>query len=230
MIRTLLFLLLPAALLFLITMAVASFFGATTRGDKKAINAGVVRSLPYVLIVNHAIVFVVLFAALRAAAFNLSSIGLGIAPGQNIFPEILIGLAAGLVLYAIGRFLLDPLSALLHRQFGGYRMDHGEREPASRIAWFIAAVLFAAVVEESVFRGYAVARLAPVTGLTWAIVISSIFFGLLHWAYGFWGMLTTAIMGALFALLFVWRQSLVAPIIAHALCNLINLIVKPEAG
>lgn len=229
MLSTLIILLLPAALLCVITMTVASYFGATTRGDKKAINAGIVRSLPYVLILNHAVVFAVLLAILRAKALDLSSIGMSISAGQDLLSETFLGLVAGLALYSIGRFLIDPLTAMLQRNFGGYRMDQGERGQTSTIPWFIAAVILAAVVEESVFRGYALTQLTPALGLVWAVIISSISFGLLHWAYGWWGMASTVVYGVLFALLFVWRQSLIAPVVAHALHNLINILVRQKA-
>lgn len=229
MLRTLLILLLPPALLCVIVMAVASYVGAATRGDRKAIHTGIIRSLPYALILNHATVFAALLIVMRAQALSPRAIGLPLEPGTRLLPEIGLGLAAGLLIYCIDRFLLTPLGECAQRRFGGYRMDHGEREPASRIAWLLAVVVFAAVVEESVFRGYALTQLTPVTGAVWAIIISSFLFGLLHWAYGWWGMLATVVIGALLALLFLWRQSLVAPVIAHGLHNLINTLVKQKA-
>lgn len=228
MIRTLLILLMPAALLCVIVMAVASYVGAATRGDKKAIHAGTIRSLPYALILNHAIVFAVLLIVMRAQALNPRALGLTLGPGTRLLSEIGLGLAAGLLIYCIDRFFLTPLGERAQERFGGYRVDQGDHGQANRIAWLLAVVVFAAVVEESVYRGYALHQLTPLAGAAWAVIISSILFGLLHWAYGWWGMLATVVIGALFALLFLWRQSLVAPVIAHGLHNLINTLIKQK--
>jgi membrane protease YdiL (CAAX protease family) len=185
--------------------------------------------LPYVLILNHAIVFVVLLAVMRADALSQRSIDLTLEPGSYLWREVGLGLVAGLALYSIGYFLLTPLSELLQRKLGGYRTDKGDRDRAYRLAWLIAVVIFASVVEEFVYRGYALAQLAPLTGTAWAVIISSVFFGLLHWAYGWWGMASSVVYGVIFALLFLWRENLVAPIIAHALHNLINTLMKQNA-
>jgi hypothetical protein len=50
-----------------------------------------------------------------------------------------------------------------------------------------------------------------------------IFFGLLHWAGGFWYMVLTGfVAGGLFAGLRVWRGSLIAPFAAHLALNLLE--------
>jgi len=96
--------------------------------------------------------------------------------------------------------------------------------------WFrVLAVLTAGVVEEILFRGYAVTRLAQLTGsLLWAAIISGLVFAALHlpvWgagpSLGFFigGLATTAF--------FVWRRDLVAMIIAHVAIDTWALVVTP---
>lgn len=226
---TLLLLLMPAVGLCVSVTAIACYFGAVTKGDKKAIHAGIIRYFPFALILNHTIVFVVLLATMRGQGIGLWSIGLGIAAGKDLLLEIFVGVLAALTSYCAGRFLFTPLSRLMQERFGGYQIDKGERDVKYWLVWLLAVGVFAAVVEETVYRGYALHELTPAVGAAGAVVISSILFGLLHWAYGWWRMATTVVYGILFALLFLWRQSLVAPIIAHGLHNLISTIVKQKA-
>lgn len=82
----------------------------------------------------------------------------------------------------------------------------------------VSAVVWAPVVEESLFRG-ALHRWMP-AGLTVAgrVALSSIAFGIVH-PYSPAGMAQVATGGVVFGLLREWRGSLVAPVAAHALHN-----------
>jgi hypothetical protein len=61
------------------------------------------------------------------------------------------------------------------------------------IPFFIANVVFAQFVEEGIYRGYALTRMFGQFSTLTAIVISCVFFGLLHWTGGFWYILLTGI-------------------------------------
>jgi membrane protease YdiL (CAAX protease family) len=91
-------------------------------------------------------------------------------------------------------------------------------------AWLAAGSTLPAI-EEMIYRGYAITRLRSRFSLTAAILISCLFFGLLHWGQGPWGILKTALAGGFFAGVYVWRGSLWAPVVGHCLSNLITLLV-----
>ena len=43
-------------------------------------------------------------------------------------------------------------------------------------------------------------------------------------------MVTVGVMGAIFALIYMWRQSLVAPIVMHFLQDFIGIVLLPLLG
>ncbi|MDZ7869384.1 MAG: CPBP family intramembrane glutamic endopeptidase [Rheinheimera sp.] len=82
--------------------------------------------------------------------------------------------------------------------------------------FFIANVLLAPLVEETIYRGYALPLITTHVGVTWAVVITCIFFGLLHWSGGLWYMLLTgAVAGGAFAGPALWRGGILAPFAAQ---------------
>jgi len=92
-------------------------------------------------------------------------------------------------------------------------------------------VIVVAVSEEVIFRGYLILRLANTSGnVLLAAAISSLIFALGHGYEGSAGILTVGIMGFLFALVYLWRMSLVAPIVMHFLQDFIGIILMPLLG
>jgi membrane protease YdiL (CAAX protease family) len=91
--------------------------------------------------------------------------------------------------------------------------------------FFIANVLMAPLVEETLYRGIAIPLLSNHLGVFWAVVLSCVFFGLLHWAGGLWYMLLTGVVaGGAFAGLYYWRGGVLAPFAAHLALNLIEFV------
>ena len=93
--------------------------------------------------------------------------------------------------------------------------------------WFLAlAAVTAGVAEETLYRGYAVERLSSLTGSYWGGgLISLAVFTLAHVPSWGWGPLVIfLISGGLGTLFYVWRQDLLACIIAHALTDTVGLI------
>lgn len=93
----------------------------------------------------------------------------------------------------------------------------------------IFAALTAGVVEEALFRGYAIERLALLTrSYAWAGVISLMVFAMVHLPLWRWGILFNAFFGgAASTLLYLWRRDLWACIIAHSALDAIALIADP---
>ena len=102
---------------------------------------------------------------------------------------------------------------------------------ASNPAEFVLAgvlVSVVAVAEEIIFRGYLMLRLKAVTGSNlWAAILSSIIFSLGHGDQGTAGVVTVGFMGLFFAVVYLSRRSLVAPIIMHFLQDFIGIVVVP---
>jgi membrane protease YdiL (CAAX protease family) len=86
-------------------------------------------------------------------------------------------------------------------------------------------VVVVAISEETIFRGYLILRFKAVTGsATVAVIVSSIIFSLGHGYEGLGGAVSIGIMGAFFALIYLWRKSLVAPMVMHFMQDFIAIV------
>jgi membrane protease YdiL (CAAX protease family) len=77
----------------------------------------------------------------------------------------------------------------------------------------------AGAVEEILYRGYAIEKLAAMTGHRWVgAVIATIVFALVHIPTWGWAFALTAdlLAGAVLAIAYLWRRDLVANILAHS--------------
>lgn len=144
---------------------------------------------------------------------------------SKAFSDISIGLLAGSLLAILYLYWLAPLLEQFQRTFGDF-VPPGAVLPgvSSSIGlFFVANVLLAPLVEETLYRGIAIPLLTNHFGVLWAVVLSCVLFGLLHWAGGLWYMLLTGVVaGGAFSGLFYWRGGVLAPFAAHLALNLIE--------
>jgi uncharacterized protein len=96
----------------------------------------------------------------------------------------------------------------------------------SVLAFVLVAIV--ALAEETIFRGYLILRLRAVSGSSLAaVLLSAVIFSFGHGYEGSAGVVTVGIMGLAFALVYVWRQSLVAPIVMHFLQDFVVILLLP---
>jgi len=88
------------------------------------------------------------------------------------------------------------------------------------LAVFILVAITAGIWEELLYRGFLLWFLAPTAGLVGAVAISSVIFGLGHAYQGWRGVLTTGLVGLVFALLYVASGSLWWLMLAHAMVDI----------
>jgi membrane protease YdiL (CAAX protease family) len=60
-----------------------------------------------------------------------------------------------------------------------------------------------------------------------AIVLSALIFSIGHGYEGTAGMVTFGVMGGVFALIYLWRRSLVALMMMHCLVDFVSIVVVP---
>ncbi len=97
----------------------------------------------------------------------------------------------------------------------------------------IALVLTAAVCEEFMYRGYGIEELTYLTGKRWLAGLISLFvFGISH--VGIYGLsralIVPACVGAVLTGLYLWRRSLPACMLMHAMLDGIFLVVAPAVA
>ncbi len=139
-----------------------------------------------------------------------------------------IGLAAGL-----GTFVINVALSAVVTQIArtlGYNVDQvsrvsglGEAPGWQVVLIVLAVVVVAPVVEEILFRGIFYTGLRRRLGVGGAVVVSAVFFGLLH--FQLLGFVPLTAIGAILALLYEGQGSLATPIVAHAMNNGIIVII-----
>ena len=89
-------------------------------------------------------------------------------------------------------------------------------------------VVVVALAEETIFRGYLLSRFQGI-GLSPAIAVllSAFVFSLGHGYEGVSGVITVGAIGVALALVYLWRGSLVAPIVMHFLQDFLAIILLP---
>lgn len=137
--------------------------------------------------------------------------GLGLLP--VVFAVVLVG---GLVIQRVAPQLHNvaenPLQAMIDSPW--------------RMAVFAVVVVVAGGLREEVQRGFILHRFRhDLGGAGLGLVVFSAAFGLGHVVQGYDAAILTGLLGLLWGLVFLARQSIVAPIVSHALFNLAELAI-----
>jgi membrane protease YdiL (CAAX protease family) len=130
-------------------------------------------------------------------------------------------------------FVLAPAMTRFVERSGLPGYEHGLQRLLELPAWYRVFLAFTAgVVEESLYRGYAVERLASLTGSYWfGGLIAVLAFGLAHipgWGIG--PALVAFGTGAVTTLFYVWKRDLLAIIIAHVIGDIVGLVLLPPVS
>lgn len=143
----------------------------------------------------------------------------------NLWHEMLIGIAWGvgiaLFFFATTYWLYQQqvaqriystalIEAILPRSF----------EEATLV---FLAMIPAVVVEELLFRSLLLGGFRLLISPMVLLLLTSVLFGVLHSSQGVWGMAGAAVGGFAFGILFVWRETLVTPIVAHYVANTLQI-------
>jgi membrane protease YdiL (CAAX protease family) len=135
--------------------------------------------------------------------------------------------AWGMGLAAFCMWVIHPvLARLLARlRLGGFEAG---LERLSRLpVWFLVfAAVTAGIAEEVLFRGYALTRLAELTGsAAVAGVVTLGVFALAHLRLWGWGpVVSFVVSGAVLTVFFLWQQDLLANILGHTITDVVGLL------
>jgi membrane protease YdiL (CAAX protease family) len=144
---------------------------------------------------------------------------------------ILIGTAAGLLL--AGGLTLTGWMAL--RRWGD-EIYSGKMVqcilPINGREWIgvLLALVPAAALEELLFRSLPLGGLTWLLSPWWLLWPLSLFFGLLHWPQGWWGVAGTTLAGIGLSILFLLTGSIWAPLTAHYVMNVTEIIMASVSG
>ena len=155
----------------------------------------------------------------QVEGLSLRSVGMGTSVwwksvAWGLVTAILCGAAGGAIVYAT-------------KYTGGPRTHELERLPL----WLVVVIVGrAGFVEELFYRGFAIERLRA---MGWPRVAAALFpltiFSLLHYTGGGVNIILAFVLGGILAAFYLWRQDLVANIIAHFLVDFVANVV-PRLG
>lgn len=208
---------LPAILLTVLILGSAFAIAVATGDGSAAVEATLPAWIPWLIALNHTVVFVVVLRVLREEGRSLGDVGWTRLPARLFAVEIGIGLLLGAAVYGFATLTLDPFGDLVR----GSAVDiggGGVNVSGTPLSWLLVAVVFP-FVEETVYRGYGIGVYGRRIGVARAFAISTLLFGLLHWGQGTWGVFDTAVIGALYGLAFLWRRNLWSPTVGHVTYN-----------
>ncbi len=145
------------------------YFGIATRGDAQAIAEQTPKAMPAMLVAVQLLLLAFLVRTLRSERLAWSAIGWRLEQGQMLWREALIGAIPGAVLAVLCFTVLSPAMTSLQRNVGDYVPPGASGAlGAALVPFFLANVLLAPLVEESLYRGYALDRLQQRYGTTLA--------------------------------------------------------------
>lgn len=153
-----------------------------------------------------------------AAALGLGAADFGVVAAWTT-ALVVTGLALVVVYRQVGIVLGARESALLRTLMPRTAKERGV---------FAVLSVAAGVCEELAYRGFALTTLAVLTGTGWAVLATSVVFGVLHAYQGWLGVVRTASLGGVLAVGFVASGSLWAPMAAHVILDLILGIVLAD--
>ena len=144
-------------------------------------------------------------------------------------------IALGVLLFIPLFFGAGLLENLLH--------DSGLSVPSKPLPSFFTArgpaetalavflVIVVALAEETIFRGYILLRFRAITrSSAFAVFLSAVIFSIGHGYEGTAGVITVGTMGVALALVYLWRQSLIAPVTMHFLQDIVSIVLIPLIG
>jgi membrane protease YdiL (CAAX protease family) len=158
--------------------------------------------------------------------FNILKIGWTI-DKTKLPTDVLGGIITGSILAILYFYIFSPLQSYLQLTFGDY-VPAGETMTVlgkQTIQFFVANIIFAPFVEESLYRNYTLTKFLEKYSLPKSIMINVTMFGLLHWVGGLWYILMTGLLvGLPFAFIAIKRKNIVWVFVAHLTLNLFEFI------
>jgi membrane protease YdiL (CAAX protease family) len=172
--------------------------------------------------------------ALIAICAGLAAIS-GLPPAQFgwAFPQPGAELASGILFGLVAQGLANVITLWAVRRYGkGVYSPVVMKNiyPRSRREWALSvpAMFIAVALEEALFRSLLLGGLSAFAPAPLLVVALAAVFGLMHSPQGALGMILAATVGAGLSGLFLWSGSLLPPLLAHYLINLLQLLRARE--
>lgn len=156
---------------------------------------------------------------------------IGIQHPFNWSSTILQALGYGVLISLLSMVLIEPLSEFLTNTV--HDLGPAEKIRGNWLALlqtFVFVWLFVAIVEEVIFRGFLMTEISKIVGsgllaTIFNIIFTSVVFGFCHAYQGRSGIVTTGLIGSLFAIVFlISGRNLWVPILTHGFLDTIGIL------
>lgn len=184
-------------------------------------------SLPFVVtmsLLDTALLITLMVALTRAHGERVSELWIGRRP---IFREVAVGIGLVPVIFLLVVVLLNAIRLLVPA------LHNVPTNPLERLATggainaaaFLAVAIFAGGVREELQRAFLLRRFERhLGGVKVGVIVLSVAFGLGHSVQGWDAAITTGVLGAVWAVMYVRRRSSVAPVVSHAGFNSLEVL------
>jgi membrane protease YdiL (CAAX protease family) len=144
--------------------------------------------------------------------------------GVHLTRDLLLGIVLGsglaLIFYVTTRWFVTQTGVRFYSdQIVAYVVPANQRD-----YWLVAlAMVGVALLEELLFRSLLLGGFEPILPRWLLLLGAALLFGAMHSPQGLWGMGGAGLAGLLLGLLFFWAGSLVLPLVAHYVTNMVQI-------
>ncbi|ALS01501.1 hypothetical protein ATZ33_09010 [Enterococcus silesiacus] len=210
---------------FLIAISGLSVYYSVKGLDTGEISLEIADQTSVILLIVQIILLLVLVITAKKEQFSLFASFKISSPKLNV--EIIKGVIVGSLFAVLYLFILSPIQYELQKNVGDI-IPPGEAMKVlggQIIPFFIANVVLAPFVEESLYRNYALTKFEQRYSSMKSVLLSALAFGFLHWTGGIWYILMTGIIiGIPFGIIASRKKNILLIFVAHLTLNFIEFI------
>lgn len=138
--------------------------------------------------------------------------------------QLVVGILSGALLafffYATTRWIVRRTG---QRFYSSILIEYIVPDSLGELLLVLMALVPVVLLEELLFRSLLLGGFAPILPEMVLLLGLGAVFGALHSPQGLWGMIGAGLAGIFFGLLFLWQQSLLAPLVAHYVANALQI-------
>lgn len=186
-------------------------------------------SLPQVFLQSFILavsVIIIVTLLLKLSKENFHDIGF---KKDNLLKQLRNGFLFGILIFIMDTFITDPLLNAVMPKSAVQGIDMSKLfNNSSYVIIFLFIGVFKGGFSEELWRIFILTRFEKTfgkSGLIFALILSSIIFGIGHLYQGLSGMISISLIGFLYALVYLRKRSALEAVLAHATENTVSIII-----
>lgn len=209
----------------LLSGLVSSFFATlpfTAIHGRSLLNMADAGTISAFILLEASITLLLMLLVLRMHGERLQNIGLR---SDNWRSHAAVGLALVPVLFLVNALIANVFRIFLPKYFLERNPLIDMVKTRRDLVLFLCSALYAGGFKEELQRAFILTRFGEhLGGVRIGLVIWSVAFGFGHYVQGVQGIVVASVYGMLFGILYIVRGSLIAPMVAHAVYDILALL------